>query len=198
MIYLYRICCSIESCVFYQTISVLKPFMHSSIHFVQQKMMTVIDSSVSRLCPTLLFFNQVLNISLQFPLFSICSGFVSELTDHKIKIPTEMMQNLMILHSYILVKVCPFNVFACSLPAELTLPRSGQNTFFFQGKAREFCINLRKYKMLSVSKSVNFILGQPPGLGKGFLVVSKDSQEEIDFSGLIAAFVGKEFDFCSQ
>ena len=28
-----------------------------------------------------------------------------ELTDHKIKIPTEMMQNLMILHSYILVKV---------------------------------------------------------------------------------------------
>ena len=40
---------------------------------------------------------------------------LSELTDHKIKIPTEMMQNLMILHSYILVKVsvtCPrrFNV----------------------------------------------------------------------------------------
>lgn len=28
-----------------------------------------------------------------------------ELTDHKIKIPTEMMQNLMILHSYILVKL---------------------------------------------------------------------------------------------
>ena len=35
---------------------------------------------------------------------------ISELTDHQIKIPTEMMQNLMILHSYILVKVgiaCP-------------------------------------------------------------------------------------------
>ena len=34
-----------------------------------------------------------------------CSCFVLELTDHKIKIPTEMIQNLMILHSYILVKV---------------------------------------------------------------------------------------------
>ena len=29
-----------------------------------------------------------------------------ELLQHKIKIPTEMKQNLMILHSYILVKVC--------------------------------------------------------------------------------------------
>ena len=33
-------------------------------------------------------------------------NFPAELTDHKIKIPAEMMQNLMILHSYILVKVC--------------------------------------------------------------------------------------------
>ena len=36
---------------------------------------------------------------------SISNRCILELTDHKIKIPTEMMQNLMILHSYILVKV---------------------------------------------------------------------------------------------
>lgn len=33
------------------------------------------------------------------------ANFSLELTEHKIKIPTEMSQNLMILHSYILVKV---------------------------------------------------------------------------------------------
>ena len=65
----------------------------------------------------------MLNISSQYSLFSICTDFVSELTDHKIKIPTEMMQNLMILHSYILVKVCPLNVFACTRPAGLLRTR---------------------------------------------------------------------------
>lgn len=70
---------------------------------------------------------------VRVPLFlylSSLSSFISnsrsnhcflELTDHKIKIPTEMMQNLMILHSYILVKVsvtCP-RKFNMSLVIEL-------------------------------------------------------------------------------
>ena len=42
-----------------------------------------------------------------FVYFMICC---LELLQHKIKIPTEMKQNLMILHSYILVKVCQIQI----------------------------------------------------------------------------------------
>ena len=39
--------------------------------------------------------------------FIILSPWLTELRKHKIRIPSEMAQNLMILHSYILVKVSP-------------------------------------------------------------------------------------------
>ena len=38
-------------------------------------------------------------------MFSECSYVSTELTKHNIKIPSDMVFNLMILHSYILVKV---------------------------------------------------------------------------------------------
>ena len=59
----------------------------------------------------------IFHTATSFVLFSlILSLFFSfpELTDHSIKIPTEMMQNLMILHSYILVKVCSSDGFLVS------------------------------------------------------------------------------------
>jgi hypothetical protein len=44
----------------------------------------------------------------------------TELKSQKIKIPSEMATNLMILHSYILVKVRPWRDLGHSLPGPIT------------------------------------------------------------------------------
>ena len=38
----------------------------------------------------------------------------SELHDHEIKVPAEMIETLMILHSYLLVKVRPVHLYTCT------------------------------------------------------------------------------------
>ena len=88
--------------------------------------------------------------------------------------------------------------------------KSGKTIFFSVREKLEFCIKPGKGQGIlsqvreilnSTSKSAKSQVKL--GLGKGFLaakgnVGSKAIYNGIDFCGLIAGFIGKEFSFCSQ
>ena len=130
----------------------------------------------TRVCFTSIYMFHILTL--------ICTDFVSELTDHKIKIPTEMMQNLMILHSYILVKVCHLNVFSCT-------PPTGKKTGNSVSSQRNTNLKVSE-KSRDLFQGSHLTLGRVSLLAKGTFV-SKGSYEGTDFCGFFFDFLGKEF-----
>ena len=64
-------------------------------------------SSFSTFCHEWIVIPRREDVATGKQLFTFLSPWLTELRKHKIRIPSEMAQNLMILHSYILVKVSP-------------------------------------------------------------------------------------------